>query len=284
MIYSFKHFILVGLLALLAPLPAAHCAVLTFNPMATTNFDNMTAGQAITSLTPSWTGIGWTGTGASSMVAAKPAGTGNSSAMAINASGGTKIGALSPQQSLPSAFTDATTGDTLYFSAWLIHNGGGGSVVFNSGSSASGYTFTLGGFGITEGATRRFTYLMDTNGDGVPELITSGVEPDRNAWYEIALVIELDATDYANSLGSLYYRKAGELEFIVLPEFDGVKMSWWTPDLNATDFAYYRLDSARNNFQIDNLSVGMVIPEPSMGMLSGAALIALALLRYTRKK
>ncbi len=261
MSYSFKHFALVGLLALLAPLPTAHCVELTFEPMATTNFDNMAEGQAISTLTPPWTE-----TGESSIVATMPAGTGNASDMVIHAPGTTRIGALSPQQVLPSAFTGATTGDTLYFSAWLLKNGGGGSVIFNSNSLASGYTFTLGGFGIAEGATGYFTYLTDADGDGLPELANSATIAERNTWYEVALVIRLDATDYANSLGYLYYRAAEDLEFTVLPEFNGVKMSWWTPSFSATDFAYYRIDSARNHFQIDNLSVGRVVPKPSVGM------------------
>ena len=271
---SVKHSALLVLLALLAPLPAAHCVELTFDPQVTTNFDNMTEGQAISTLAPPWTG-----TGASSIMAAVPASTGNSSAMAIHAPGTTRIGALSPQQTLPSAFTSATTGDTLYFSAWLLKNGGGGSVVFNSNSLASGYTFTLGGFGITEGAKGYFTYLTDVNGDNLPELATSTILAERNTWYEMALVIRLDATNHANSLGYLYYRAEKHTEFTVLPEFNGVKMSWWSSGFNATDFAYYRIDSARNSFQIDNLSVGIVAPKPSVGMLSGEVGITLGLLR-----
>jgi len=273
-----KHSTLVVLLALLAPLPAAHCVELTFDPMVTMNFDNMTEGEAIDTLTPPWIGAG-----ASSIVAAVPAGAGNSSAMAVNAPGTTRMGALSPEQILPSAFTSTAAGDTLYFSAWLLKNGGGGSVVFNSNSLASGYTFTLGGFGVAEGAIGYFTYLTDANGDGVPELANSATVALRNTWYEIALVIRLDATNYANSLGYLYYRAVGDAEFSVLPEFNGVQMSWWTSSFNATDFAYYRFDSVRNNFQIDNLSVGKVVPGPSVGMLSGAAGIALEPLCNARK-
>jgi len=275
---SVKHFAFVVLLALLAPLPAAHCVVLTFDPMVTTNFNSMTSGQAISTLTPPWTGAG-----ASSIVAAVPAGTGNSSAMAITAPGAVNLTALSPQQILPSAFTSATTGDTLYFSAWLLHNGGGGSVVFNSSDASSGYDSTLGGFGIAGGSGRNFTYLAP-NAGGALAFANSSIIAGRNTWYEMALVIRLDTTNSENSLGYLYYRAAGDTEFSVLPEFNGMQMSWWTSSLNATDFAYYRIDNARNGFQFDNFSAGMVIPEPSVGMLSGAALITLSFFAMRRKK
>ena len=276
---SVKHFALVVFLALLAPLPAAHSAVLTFDPMVSTNFDSMTAAQAISTLTPPWTG-----TNPSSIVATGPSGSGNSSSKAITATGGTKLTAVSPQQSLPTAFTDATTGDMLYFSASLLKNGGEGSVLFNSSNAATGTAgITLGGFGmaanIPANGGGQFTYYTSSG------LRTSTAAPTRDTWYEMALVVRLDTTNYANSLGYLYYRAAGATEFTLLPEFEGgMKMSWWTSSLNATDFAYYRIDNARNGLQIDNLSVGMVVPEPSVSMLSGAALSTLGFFATRRKK
>lgn len=267
---SVTHSGLVALFALLASIPAAHSTVLNLTPAATATFDDMTDGQTIDTLTPPWTGPG-----ASTIEAALPSGIGNSSPLAITAPGSIRLGALSPEQSLPEAFSNATTTDTLYFSAWLLHNGGGGSIVFNSNNLASGYTFTLSGFGIAEGAARNFTYLADTNGDGLPELTNSAAIAERNAWYEMALVIRLDTTNFENSLGYLYYRKTTDTEYTLLPEFEnGVKMSWWSSSFNITDFAYFRIDSARNHFQIDNLSVGFINPAPNLSLRSEASVTA----------
>lgn len=269
------------LLALLAPLSAARGAVLTFDPMATINFDTMTAGHAISTLTPPWTSAG-----ASSIVAVKPTdGAGNTSAMAITAPGTSALFALSPQQSMPAAFTGATTGDTLYFSAWVIHNGGGGNISLSSSGEMSGYKDVLGGFGIAGGAGRHFTYLAP-NASGDLAYKNSTIIANRNDWYQMVLVIQLDTTNAGDSLGYLYYRNAKtDTEFTLLPEFaNGLQMSWWTSAFNATDFAYYRLDNTRNNFQFDNFSAGMVIPEPSVTLLSGAALITLAFFAVRRRK
>lgn len=279
---SVQHFALVVLLALLAPLSTAHCVVLEFDPMVTTDFEDMTEGQAISTLTPPWTG-----SGAPSIVAAVPAGTGNSSDMAIQVPGVTVRTAVSPQQSLPSAFTGATTGDTLYFSAWILSNGGYGTLAFNVGDSTSLLANnTLGGFGLTSSATPRyFTYFIDADKDGEPELATSSVSIQANTWYEMALVVTLDATDFTNSLGYIYYRAAGDAEFTALPEFNGVQMSWWSSSFNATDFGYYRISGARYDVQFDNLSAGMVVPEPSTSILLGAAILSLGLRRrYKRNK
>ncbi len=273
-----KHSLLAIAHILLASIPTAYSAVLTLDPMMSTNFDSMTEGQTVNTLSPAWTG-----SGASSIFATTPASTGNSSAMAITAPGAVRLSAVGPQQTMPSSFTNATTGDSLYFSSWIIRNTGGGTIVFSSNSDVDGYSGSLVGFGITSGSLGYFTYLADSNSDGVPELVDSSVVVDRNTWYEIAFVITLDTSNYSNSLGYFYYRAAGAAEFTVLSEFNGVKMSWWNETLNTTDFSYYRIERARNNVQFDNISAGMVIPEPSGYALFGFAVVALGIRQHKKR-
>lgn len=239
---------------LLASSPLAQCIELNLKPAVTIKFDQLGEGQAIDTLSPPWTGAD-----ASLILAVHPEAYENSSMMVITAPGTKRLGAFSPPQTLPPSFTDTPNGSTLYFSAWLLRNRGGGNILFNSNLLIEGYASTLGGFGITGGPSSYFTYFTDEGGS--PGLASSSIVADRHKWYEIVLAVKINSVEHSSSVGYLYYRALGETEYNVLPEFNGVRMSWWGSEFNATHFTHFRIHGARNNIQIDNLSVGNIASE-----------------------
>ncbi len=221
--------------------------------------------------------IGWTGGGASTLFGTAPLYTGNPSSYVVQASGTVKLTAVSPAQTMPEEFTNAATGELLYFSAWIVKNGGGGGVVFSTNSSASLYGSVIAGFGIADGANGTFTYFNGTS------MAFSSVVAGRNIWYELVYVIDFNREDPGLSLGYLYYRDLNTSTYEIVPEVNGLQLTWLAnANQNLLDFAYYRIDGARNNMQLDHFSVGQVIPEPSTVavLLTGA----ISLVYFRRKR
>lgn len=246
-----KSFLLSLSLCALLPVSATWGVELNLQPASSIQFDQAELGQTIGQLNPPWEG-----SGATEIVVAEPAGTGHPGGKVIMVPGTKRLTGLSAEQTLPEALTRPAKGTWLYFSASLLKNGGGGSITFHTNRALTGYMFTLAGFGIAEGRHGYITFLADSDGDGMPEMNNSSVVAKRNSWYEIVLAVDYNAQDPAASLGYLYYRELPEKEYTVIPEFNGVKLSWWNPGFNATHFAFYRIDAARNNLQIDNLAMG----------------------------
>lgn len=236
---------------------AAQGVELNLQPASQIRFEQAELGQTIGSLSPAWEG-----SGAQVIEIADAAGEGNNGSKVICVPGIKRMTGMSPEQILPESFKKASNGTRLYFSAWLLKNGGGGAISFLSNNVLSGYTFTLAGFGIAEGRHGYISYLSDSDHDGTPEMNNSSVIAKRNQWYEMVLAVDFNEQKPEESLGYLYYRELGQKEYTVVPEFDGVKLSWWSSGFNGTHFAYYRIDAARNNLQIDNLSTGIVTSKP----------------------
>lgn len=241
-------------------LTGANAATLTFQPSVTENFETLGIGNPVSD-------IGWTGS-TNYFLGAVPR-SGNPSNIALEvAADNTRRVVWSPGQS------PTFTGDTLYFSAQfnIINNGESGARVQIASTNTGGSTAAgkLGGFGITDTVSHTFSFYDA----GIGGWVYSDVSAAANTWYELALVIELNPTTLSNSLGYLYYRTVGQEEFTIVPEFNGYQMSWYTADLNASDFAYWRIENARVSAQLDNFAAGMVVPEPTTALLISLSLFA----------
>jgi len=260
--------LLFATLLTLASSAALVAETLILNPYNTITFEEL-GNQTLDT-------IGWSGAGASTITGTKSL-TGNPHPYAIQAPGSTKLTAVSPEQTMPEDFTNAATGELLYFSAWIVKNGGGGGVVFSTNSSATLYGSVIAGFGIADGANGTFTYFNGTS------MAFSSVVAGRNIWYELVYVIDFNREDPGLSLGYLYYRDLNTSTYEIVPEVNGLQLTWLAnANQNLLDFAYYRIDGARNNMQLDHFSVGQVIPEPSTVavLLTGA----ISLVYFRRKR
>lgn len=244
-------------------------ASLIFDPTVTIDFESLDIGQPISE-------VGWTASGAAVMTGAVPR-AGDPSSRAIQTDAGTtKRVAWSPEQE------PDFTSNTLFFSAWVNmtndSESGARVQIAKSTAGGSGSLDKLGGFGIVDANDKDFAFYDASTASW----IYSEVKASPNVWYEMALVVELNPSAWGQSLGYLYYRTADASEFTLLPEFDGYQMSWYTESLNASHFAYWRIEHARVNVQLDNFSAGMVVPEPRAAMLLGLSLGVLLFLRRRR--
>jgi len=256
-------------MAALGILPSVEGATLIFEPAAPSaliDFDNLGSGDSIST-------IGWTGSGTDYILGAAPRQPDiNPSGMAIQADNSTtRRNAASPLQTITPAFT---LNDTVYFSGWFnrIDAGNSGGAILLNPSEGAGY---LGGYGIVDAGSNAFA-LYDGNGARHSSLQTAAA----NTWYEIALVIDLNAEDVSLSLGYLFVRNvtAGESAFTLIEDLAGISMAY-TDAFNATHFGKFSATSFRNQAQIDNLAAGIgtltPIPEPSSLPVLGTVLLLL---------
>lgn len=267
--YCIKSLLLSILFSVLGSV-GSHAASLTLESYNTITFEDL-GDQPLSNATPPWTGAG-----APILTGTVATGTGNTNSNVVQAPGSTRYTAVSPAQSLADDFKNATTGELLYFSAWMLKNGGEGGVIFSTNDSSGNLNNAIVGFGMGANATGAFTYFNGTS------LVSSSVLPKRNNWYELVYVIDYNRENPALSLGYFYYREVGTETYYVIPEVNGVTLTWLNESRNPTDFSYYRIEAARNNTQFDNFSVGIVIPEPGSAAALGVAGILFAVFR--RKK
>lgn len=188
-------------------------------------------------------------------------------------------------QQTPTA--DFLSADTIVLSSWIRRissNASGGRIqIGNANNAGSGVTGKIAGWGVMDGSGHSFAvYSVDTSGEtpsgswvqsevfGAPTL----------TWLEMKYVIELNHTDYSQSVGHLFYRAVGTENFTYVSDISGHQMSWWDQDLNYSDFAYFRVENFRNA-QIDNLSAGYMIPEPAV---AGLVMLSLGVLGMGRRK
>lgn len=268
-----------------AAVSLSHASTITENyqQRSVIDFEKLGIGAAPTVATTEWEA--WTGSAATQGAAPNDPGH-NSSGVALSAPGNTRLAGFSPQQVNPLTAAD----EMIYFSAWIYRTANttsGARITISETNTGGGLTNKLAGFGVFDTAGKTFAFYNGSNNTW----IESDVKAADNAWYEMALVIEINATDISKSLGSLYVRNvtANQTDFTLIT-FDGgtktaFEMSWFTDDWNARDsYAYWRYDNFRSGAtgitQIDNLAVGVVaIPEPSVAFLGVGGLLLIPLLR-----
>ncbi len=243
-------------------------------PRILLDFEGMTADQTLSS-------TGWTSTGAANISAKAPrtgsgGATGNVALQAADSGSASDWVALSPGQTATPAFS---LSDTIYFSAYMnrISSLASGSRVLIRRSSDPSTQF-LGGFGIVNSGSNYFTAYYD----GAWHSTT--VSAAANKWYEVALVIQMNAADVSQSLGYLYVRNVTDGGgYELLTSEAGFNMGY-SESFNATQFDTFRLANFRNSAQVDNLAAGVIaIPEPSGAALIGGSLLLAGLGRKASK-
>ncbi len=248
----------IALLAGTTRAPAA--TVLTFTPSQTRtsiDFENLASGASAST-------IGWTGSEVANVTGTSPRQpTSSLGSRVIQVDSGTTRRVItSSAQTITPAFT---TSETIYFQGSINRTtsaSSGARVVLRNSANAN-----LGGFGVVDALASNNVAnpfgLMTANGTWY----YSSEAVAANAWYEVRLVIDLNASDITLSVGHLFVRNvtAGEADFRLVEDLSNINMGY-TTDLNATQFTYWRIESFRASAQVDNLIGGVgtfAIPEPT---------------------
>lgn len=245
------------------------------------DFENLAIGAAPTVATPEWEA--WTGN--SEVTGQAPRQNADNPSRVALQGPVDRASGFSSAQANPFTASD----QVVYFSAWINRTTSGGSgarIMVDDTNAGGGTTPKMAGFGVMDVAGSAFAFYDPSQGVA-GTWIASDLSASHSKWWEVALVVEIDASDISKSLGSLYVRDitAGQTNFTLVTFEGGTKtsfeMHWMTNGRNVRDhFQYWRFTNFRIDAQIDNLAAGVIaIPEPSVALLGMGGMFLLPLLK-----